>query len=79
MAWTAGPTGLVPGQLGVARKLGSHWQHFLFDTLMDHSNTASMDALHDEMTMPLQSITLVWEYEGSMGRDSGGIAPTEPQ
>ena len=46
---------------------------------MDHSNTASMDALHDEMTMSLQSITLVWKYEGSMGRDSGGIAPTEPQ
>ena len=37
-----------------------------------------MDALHDEMAMSLQSITLVWEYEGSMGRDSGRIAPTEP-
>ena len=46
---------------------------------MDHSNTASMDALHDKMAMSLQSIALVWKYEGSMGWDSGTIAPTEPQ
>ena len=41
---------------------------------MDHSNTASMDALHDEMSMPLKSIMLVLEYEGSIGRNSGSIA-----
>jgi hypothetical protein len=41
---------------------------------MDHSNTASMDALHDEMSMPLKSIMLVLEYEGLIGRNSGSIA-----